>query len=104
MSRREKQLEEGLLEYEQDAPEEILNTWFKYTPDSTYQNYLEDSDLNHDMSIDDVITVGLRLDDYLINALKIISENTESDKIKEMLNSIINIIKIIFISRSIKNT
>jgi hypothetical protein len=89
MSRHEKKLELCMAEYEDNASKDILNTWFKYTPASTYQECFRDSDLNHDMSIDDVISVALRLDDCIINAFKRIVDSSESNRIKEIFTCLL---------------
>lgn len=89
MDRHEKKLEECMTEYEDEAPKEVLNAWFKYTPVSTYQECFKDSALKHDMSIDDVITVAIRLDDCLINVFKRIVDSSESSKIKEIFNCLL---------------
>jgi len=89
MSRHERKLEKYISEYEDDAPKVVLDSWFKYTPASTYKECFEDSELNHDMSIEDVITVALRLDDCLINAFKRIVDSAESTRIKEVFCSLL---------------
>jgi rubrerythrin len=93
MSRHEKYLEECLLEYENDVPIEVLKTWSKYKPQSTYQECFEDSNLNHDMSVADVLKLSLRLDDCLINVFRKMYESTESRKIKELFNNLLNVEK-----------
>ncbi len=89
MSRHEKKLELCMSEYEDNASKDILNTWFKHTPASTYQECFKDSDLNHSMSIDDVISVALRLDDCIINAFKRIVDSSESNRIKEIFTCLL---------------
>jgi len=90
MSRHEKNLENYMAEYEDDAPRNVLDSWFKYTPASTYEQCFKDSELDHDMSIDDVIEVGMRLDDCLINAFKRIVDSSESNTIKEIFKCLLN--------------
>lgn len=90
MRRHEEKLEMCIKEYENEASKDVLGTWFKHTPASTYQECFRDSELNHDMSIDDVITVALRLDDCLINAFRRIVDSSESSKIKEIFRCLLN--------------
>ena len=93
MSGHEKYLEECLLEYENDVPKEVLESWSKYKPQSTYQKCFENSNLSHDMSVADVLKLALRLDDCLINVFRKIYESTDSSKIKELINNLLKLEK-----------
>ncbi len=91
MSRHEKHIEKCISEYENDASKDILDTWFMAAPASTHRECFEDSDLNHDMSIDDILTVAMCLNDCLINVFKRIIESTEYSNIKEIFRSLLSL-------------
>ncbi len=91
MSRHEKHLEECLAEYEQDASDRILETWFQYAPATTPVENLETVQLESEMSIDDVVKVGLRLDECLINLYREMADNAESREVAEVFCNLLDL-------------
>jgi hypothetical protein len=91
MSRHEKHLEECLAEYELDASQRILETWFQYTPATTPVEHLQTIQLEPEMSIDDVVDLALRLDEYLVDLYREVANQADSREVAEVFGNLLNL-------------
>ncbi len=91
MSRHEKHLERCLEEYEQDASERILATWFQYAPATTPIEHLQTVQLEPEMSIDDVVEVALRLDECLVDLYREVAEQADSREVTELFCNLLDL-------------
>lgn len=89
MSRHEQNMEESLKEYEDEASEMILNTWFQFVPDDSILKSVQDIQLQPDMSVEDVISLALRLDDILIDLYKRMVEEAEIPEVQEVFQNLL---------------
>lgn len=95
LSRHEKYFEESLVNFEKDSSEKILNTWFKYTPDSnTLQGCgCEEFQIKSNMTVDEVIQIALKVDQCLINFYQQMTENCVIPEIKEIFDNLLEMEK-----------
>ncbi len=81
MSRHEDYLEQCLAQYEEDAEGHVLDYWMRFEPE---MDLSECGVLTPDMSIAEVITVALRLDECLVRFYRQIAENATSVEVREL--------------------
>jgi len=93
MSRHEKHLTESLSKYEEEASRRVMDYWYKYTPNNKSCEHLENIELRPDMTIDDVISLAMRMDECLVELYRSVAENAESEEVKEIFNSLLEMEK-----------
>ena len=93
MSRHEKHLTESLSKYEEEASRRVMDYWYKYTPNNKSCENLENIELRPDMTIDDVISLAMRMDECLVELYRSVAENAESEEVKEIFNSLLEMEK-----------
>ncbi len=93
LSRHEKNLTESLSKYEEEASRRVMDYWFKYTPNNKTCEHLENIELRPDMTIDDVISLAMRMDECLVELYRSVAENAESEEVKEIFNSLLEMEK-----------
>lgn len=85
----EKLLEQGIANFEQSASEQILDTWFQFTQDDEILKLPETLQLKSYMSVEEVIRMGLELDDRLIKLYKDAVENSEVPEVQDVFNNLL---------------
>lgn len=85
----EKLLEQGIANFEQSASEEILDTWFQFTQDDAILKLPETLQLKPHMAVDEVIRMGLELDDRLIKLYRDAVENSEVPEVQEVFDNLL---------------
>ncbi|MGF1612384.1 MAG: hypothetical protein ACFCVA_00340 [Gammaproteobacteria bacterium] len=88
LQRHEKHLEESLSQYEEGASKRVLDTWFQYSLEQDPSDILADIELKKDMSVDDVVRLALRLDDYLIDLCKSMADRADIPELKELFTNL----------------
>nr|MBS0019122.1 hypothetical protein [Gammaproteobacteria bacterium] len=91
LGRHERHLEKSLADYEEEASKRIMDTWFQYTLEEDPSDLLSEVQIKGDMSVDDVVRLALRLDDYLIDLYKNMAENTDIPEVKEMFTNLLEL-------------
>lgn len=89
LGRHEKHLEESLAEYENEASRQVLDTWFQYTHDEATLKVPESLEIKPDMTIYNVIQIGLALDDRLIEVYKESAENADVPEVREVFKNLL---------------
>ena len=93
MCRHERHLEKCLEKYEDDVSKSILETWIQYVPYNASSKCIDDVQIKPDMSVGNIITLALQLDDCLLNLYKDIKENTISDAVREFFTNLLEMEK-----------
>lgn len=94
LSRHEKHLEETLAQYEDDVSEKILDAWFQYIPEEQDQDISPDKlHVESDMSVEDIIRMAMRLDDYLIKLYEGMVERANFPQVREAFLNILEMEK-----------
>ena len=93
LSRHEKFLEQGIANFEESASEQVLDTWFQFTQDKETLKLPEAVNIKSHMSVEDVIRMGLELDDRLIRLYKDAAENAEVPEVKDVFNNLLEMEK-----------
>ncbi|MFW5645388.1 MAG: hypothetical protein ACOCZL_05705 [Bacteroidota bacterium] len=89
LCRHEKHREETLAQYEAETSKKILDTWFQYIPEHTVSECLEDTEIQANMSVDDVIGIALDLDNCIIETYMALIEETDVDEVKEVFSKLL---------------
>ena len=85
----EKRHEQALAEYEETAPRDIINTWFKCGDDEATSTLLEPSLLTSDMDIDTVLREALRLGQCISDMYQKALDRAQTDGIKEIFRNLL---------------
>lgn len=88
MAAHERRLETSLAEYEKGAAEEILDTWFEFTPDLSRCERLETVSLHPEMTVDDVTQAVLSFDRCLGEYYKQLAELSPLPAIGELFDNL----------------
>jgi len=89
LGRHEKFLEQGIANFEESASKQVLDTWFQYTQDKAILKLPEASNIKPNMPVEEVIRMGLDLDDCLLKLYKDAAENSEVPEVKEVFNNLL---------------
>jgi len=75
--------------FENEVPDSILDTWFKYVPDKNKLRGCEKMELASDMSVEDVVRLSHRVDDCLIQFYKEMAKHGVMKEIKELFTNLL---------------
>jgi rubrerythrin len=90
LQRHESHLEKSLCQFEQDKSQKVLDSWFQYAPDQSITEVLEGIEISNNMSIDEVIVMALKLDDYFIELYEGMVENASSSAVKSVFQNLLD--------------
>ncbi len=82
-------LEQGIANFEESASEQILDTWFQFTQDEALLQLPEKLDLKPHMPVEEVIRIGLELDDRLIKLYKDALENSDVPEVQQVFDNLL---------------
>ncbi len=89
LGRHERHLELSLAQYEESASKQILETWFKYEPERATARCIDGVKFSPSMSIEEVTKMVLQLDDCLINLYREAAHNAQSQEVREVFRSLL---------------
>jgi rubrerythrin len=92
MSRHERNMAAALEAFEQSAPVHLLNACYKVG--RKFQpccEVIRDLDIPPDMSVDDVIQMGLQFDDCLIAVYRDRAENAPDEKVRGVFQDLVEL-------------
>ena len=93
LSRHEKNLAKGIDEFEEDSSREIMENWFKFAPEISTAECVEDMKISPSMSIDDVIYLAICYDDRLVDFYREAARVSPSEEIRELFNNLLEMEK-----------
>ena len=85
----QRQLQNAIKHYEEDASEEFLNTWHDHFPELDLPETLDD--LKHHLSVintDDVIRLAVKFHDVLICLFEEIGNTAPTDEVRDVFNDL----------------
>ena len=85
----EKHLENTLNRYEADAPANILNAWFQFSPCGRKMDQLKSLFTDKNVSTDEVIDQVLTLDECIMDMYRKIATEAEVDEVRDMFKNIL---------------
>jgi rubrerythrin len=87
LSESERRHGQALAEYEEIAPHDVIDTWFKCGADTAID--LKPSTLTSDMDVDTVLREALRLDQCLSDLYQEAIDRAQTDRIKEVFTNLL---------------
>lgn len=90
LQRHEDHLEESLDKFEKDKSQKVLDSWFQYAPDQDISAVLEQIEITDHMSVDEVILMALKLDDYFIDLYEGMVEHSSSSAVKSVFQNLLD--------------
>ncbi len=90
VSEREQSLADALGVFTEQTPEPILDTWFQYTGDDTAIQRLLDSELNADMTADDVMRLILQITDHFIALYSDMVAASETEEVRNVFQNLLD--------------
>lgn len=91
LNRHEQHLSEATAQYRDDADDGLLNTWLQFAPESHPEDLVakvRGVDLN---DVDAIVAVALEVDDYLIQLYRDLLADSETDELREVFESLIQL-------------
>ena len=87
----EKQLEENLEDYEEVVEKYVLDSWFQYPPPPEHIHDIgfKEIDKIEDLSIDEIINIGLKFDDMLLKLYEESAEKVELQGARDVFNNLV---------------
>jgi rubrerythrin len=85
----EKRHEQALTEYEETAPQDVIDTWFKCGADMVTDLSCQPLKLTSDMDIDTILREALRLDQCLSDLYQEAMDRAQTDRIKEVFTNLL---------------
>jgi len=85
----EKHLENTLNRYEADAPTNILNAWFQFSPCERKMDQLKSLFTDKNVSTDEVIDQVLTLDECIMDMYRKIATEAEAEDVRDMFKNIL---------------
>ena len=93
LSRHEKNLAKSLEDFEEEASREILENWFKFTPELSITECIEDIEITPSMSVDDVIRLALCYDNRLVDLYREAARISPSEEVRDVFNNLLDMEK-----------
>jgi hypothetical protein len=90
LSRHEQQLADSLADYEHDASQAVMDTWFQSKHKMDICAVLKDVEISPDMSVDDVVDVGLKVDECLIAMYRDLAESAPSEDVRNVFQNLLD--------------
>jgi rubrerythrin len=90
MSDHEKQLQESLRDYEEDASKQVMNTWV----DCKYCNEVlatcEQIPIGPETSVDSIVQATLDIDSCLVRFYREVADKAESEKVRDVFQNLVD--------------
>lgn len=90
ISERERSLADALAVFTEQTPDAVLDTWFQYTGDDTAIQQMLVSDLNPDMTVDDVMSLILRITDHFIDLYSDMVTASPTDEVRAVFQNLLD--------------
>ncbi len=89
LSELEARHEQALAEYEASAPQDLMDTRFKYGVDKATAKCFSTPTLTPDMDVDTVVREALRLDECISALYQEVIDRAQTERIKEMFTNLL---------------
>ncbi len=90
MSSHERNLQQGLAAYEDDAPRQVMDTWVDLSHHEEIFATCEQTPISADTSVDSVTRVAMDVDRCLLRFYRDVAGSAESETVREMFKNLID--------------
>lgn len=87
----ENTLADAMASMQEHTSQKVLQEWHQFEPGSISEALQDARELHPDISIDELVKVALRIDDYLINLYRQMLSETTSDDARAVFESLIRL-------------
>jgi rubrerythrin len=87
--RHEAHLERALSDYTQEVRSKALNAWYQYAQEQCLLQPFDVSQYPKDMTVDDVMNIGLNIDSCLLASYKGMAEAATKSEVREIFESLL---------------
>ncbi|MEE4252746.1 MAG: hypothetical protein V2I50_01740 [Desulfuromusa sp.] len=87
--RHEAHLERALSDYSQEVRSKALNSWYQYAQEKCLLQPFDVSQYPADMSVEDVMNIGLNIDSCLVASYKGMAEAATSSEVREIFENLL---------------
>lgn len=87
----ENTLATAMTSMQEHTSQKVLQEWHQFEPGSISEALQDASELHDDISVDELVTVALRIDDYLIGLYRQMLSETTSDDARAVFESLIRL-------------
>lgn len=91
VSRHERNLEEALSQYQQQAKKAVLDTWYKSSAGDPVADYMDPVRITPDMTTEAVVKTVLEADQRLVLQFRHLAETGPSEEVRELFQKLIAI-------------
>jgi rubrerythrin len=89
LARHEANLEQMLANFDKDHSQKIWDEWFQFATDDTLSQTLQGAVVHADMTVDEIVTLALQLDDYFINLYQDMALHASSAAVKGVFENLL---------------
>jgi rubrerythrin len=89
MARHQDILRHVIEEYEKGSSQEVLEAWYKVSPDPKALESVDKTPFRTDMTINEVIDLALDLDRKLIEMYRMLLRDAESESLREVVENLL---------------
>ena len=93
LNRHERNLADSLSQYENDAAQQMMNTWLQYAPTTKLEDKIKYFPIHSDMTLQEVIDIALDLDNALVDLYRNVAQNVDTQELRELFQSLIDMEK-----------
>ncbi len=90
ISEREQSLADALTVFTEQTPGPVLDTWFQYADDDAAIHRLLDTDLNPDMTVDDLMRLIMRITDHFIDLYRSMVTASPTDEVHAVFQNLLD--------------
>lgn len=90
INEREQSLADALAVFTEQTPGPVLDTWFQFTGDDTAIYRLLDSDLNPEMTVDDLMRLILRITDHFSDLYSGMVTASPTDEVRAVFQNLLD--------------
>ncbi len=91
LNRHEQNLARTTAQFADDANPGLLHTWLQFAPETHPETLLEKVRNVNLNNVDSIVAVALEVDDYLISLYGQVVDHADTDEVKEVFRSFINL-------------
>ena len=84
----ENKVADALVDYEESAPSRVMNTWFQTITVTDSLPIFDRVQLNPEMSLNDVLDIGLHFDTVLLDCYRVVRDSVEYAEVRDVFQNL----------------
>jgi len=91
LAEHENTMADSLIRIEEELQQKVLTEWHQFEPGSISEALAERVNIHPDMSVDELVKIALRIDDYLIDLYNQMLSESTSDESRVLFQSLVQL-------------